>query len=81
MSESSSSTKPGIGFLSALALLFIGLKLTHNIDWPWYQVLFPLWIMFVLVLIGFFIALLAIYVKFKVRKHKLSKKNKVKKWN
>lgn len=31
-------------FPMALALLFIGLKLTHNIDWEWLWVLSPIWI-------------------------------------
>ena len=34
----------GIGFLGLLAILFIGLKLTGNIDWSWWWVLSPLWI-------------------------------------
>ena len=33
----------GIGFGGLLTILFIGLKLTHFIDWPWVWVLFPLW--------------------------------------
>lgn len=37
-------TGGGIGFLSLLALLFIGLKLAHVIDWSWGWVLAPLWI-------------------------------------
>lgn len=28
----------------ALALLFVGLKLGHIIDWSWWWVLAPLWI-------------------------------------
>jgi hypothetical protein len=31
------------GFLPALTLLFIGLKLTHNIDWSWWYVTMPSW--------------------------------------
>ena len=33
---------PGIGGL--LTILFVGLKLTGNIDWAWVWVLSPLWI-------------------------------------
>lgn len=33
----------GIGFVDALTLLFIALKLTGVIDWPWLLVLCPLW--------------------------------------
>lgn len=39
--ESASSS--GIGFTGLLALMFIGLKLTHYIDWSWWWVLSPLW--------------------------------------
>lgn len=34
----------GIGFLGALTLLFIALKLTEVIDWSWWWVLSPMWI-------------------------------------
>lgn len=34
----------GIGFWGLLAILFIGLKLTHYIDWSWVWVLAPIWI-------------------------------------
>ena len=38
------STNGGIGFLGALTILFIALKLTHAIDWSWWWVLSPIWI-------------------------------------
>ena len=41
---SSSSSSSGIGFSGALTVLFVGLKLTHVISWPWLWVLSPLWI-------------------------------------
>ena len=34
----------GLGFIEALTLLFIGLKLTGHIVWPWLWVLSPMWI-------------------------------------
>lgn len=34
----------GIGFCGLLTILFIGLKLTGNIMWPWLWVLSPLWV-------------------------------------
>ncbi len=42
MSESTNSS--GIGFAGMLTVLFIGLKLTNYIDWSWWWVLSPLWI-------------------------------------
>ncbi len=40
----SSSSSSGIGFSGLLTVLFIGLKLTGHITWPWIWVLSPLWI-------------------------------------
>lgn len=36
-------TSNGIGFFGLLAILFIGLRLTHFIAWSWWWVLSPLW--------------------------------------
>ena len=38
------SSSSGIGFSGALTVLFVGLKLTNVISWPWLWVLSPLWI-------------------------------------
>lgn len=43
-SSSSSSSSGGIGFVGLLTILFVGLKLTNNIDWSWWWVLSPIWI-------------------------------------
>jgi hypothetical protein len=48
--SSSSSSSGGIGFSGLLTVLFIGLKLTGYITWPWVWVLSPLWISALLVL-------------------------------
>ena len=42
--SSSSSSSSGIGFTGLLTILFIALKLTHEIAWSWWWVLSPLWI-------------------------------------
>lgn len=34
----------GIGFVGALSIAFIVLKLCHVISWPWVWVLSPIWI-------------------------------------
>ena len=44
MSETTSTTTSGIGFLGLLTILFIGLRLTNLITWSWWWVLAPLWI-------------------------------------
>lgn len=48
----------GPGFLSLLALLFIGLKLTGHIEWSWVWVLSPLWfqILFILLMVAAVVA-------------------------
>lgn len=43
--------RSGIGFPSALTLLFIALKLLGKIDWSWWWVLSPTWISILLVVI------------------------------
>lgn len=43
-----STSTGGITFPAALTLLFIALKLTNVISWPWIWVLSPIWISFVL---------------------------------
>lgn len=42
--NNTNSTSSGIGFVGALTLLFVGLKLAHVINWSWWWVLSPLWI-------------------------------------
>lgn len=45
MSNNTTTTKStGLTFVTALQLLFIGLKLAHVIDWSWVWVLAPTWI-------------------------------------
>lgn len=41
----------GGGFVGLLTILFIGLKLSDKIDWSWWWVLSPLWILSSVVLI------------------------------
>ena len=50
----------GPGFASLLTLLFIALKLTGVIAWPWVWVLAPLWITLVISLV--LAALIAVLV-------------------
>jgi hypothetical protein len=45
------SSSGGIGFFGLLQVLFIGLKLTGNVDWSWWWVLSPIWIPFSLIIV------------------------------
>ncbi len=62
-SQNKKITNSGMGICSGLTVLFVALKLTGYIDWPWIWVVAPLWIgagsvvlFLVLILIGFSIA-------------------------
>lgn len=46
-----SKTSGGVGFFGLLGILFIGLKLTGFIDWPWWAVLSPIWVPIALLLL------------------------------
>ena len=50
MSDNNSSSG-GVGFTGLLAVLFIGLKLGHVINWSWWWVLSPLWIGLAIVIV------------------------------
>lgn len=59
MSKSNNNNSGGIGFTGLLTVLFIGLKLTHVIDWSWWWVLSPIWISILLVIVVVLVILLA----------------------
>jgi len=66
MNNSKSSN--GIGFLSLLALLFIGLKLCGVIDWSWWWVTLPLWGGFAVFFGIILLALLFLVLKWAVKR-------------
>ena len=37
------ASRGGVGFITLLSLLFIGLKLAGFVDWEWWVVLAPIW--------------------------------------
>lgn len=51
--------KKGLGFMDALTLVFIALKLSRNINWSWWWVLSPIWgtvgLVSIVVLLGSFV--------------------------
>ncbi len=49
--SNSTSVNTGMGFSGWLTILFVGLKLTGHIAWPWVWVLSPLWISALLALL------------------------------
>lgn len=51
MTSSSSSSRGGIGFSGLLTIVFITLKLTGYIDWSWWWVLSPIWIIFAIIIV------------------------------
>ena len=55
-------THNGIGFGGLLTILFIGLKLTGQIDWDWLWVLSPIWLPFSIVIGIIFIAGVCIFL-------------------
>lgn len=63
MSKNTNAQNGGFSFLGMLAILFIGLKLTHSIDWSWWLVLSPLWLPFAVFLGGLAVVIVIIGVK------------------
>lgn len=62
----------GIGFFSALTLIFITLKLTGNIEWSWVWVLAPLWATVLLIVLLLLIVFIVSKAKegFKDKRHR-----------
>lgn len=63
MSSTNNSSGGGIGFVGLLTILFVGLKLTHFINWSWWWVLSPIWITAAIVLVSLVITVIVILVK------------------
>lgn len=62
MSNTSSSSSGGIGFFGLLTIVFIVLKLTDTIDWPWVWVLAPLWLSTLVFFVGFVIFVIVVLI-------------------
>ena len=61
MSTQTATSSGGIGFVGLLTIVFIILKLTGYIDWSWWWILSPLWIMGS-VIVGSIVAVLLIFI-------------------
>lgn len=57
------ASRGGVGFLTLLGLLFIGLKLTGFVDWAWWVVLAPIWGQLALIALLFVALFIAKLVK------------------
>lgn len=55
MSDKSSSSSSGIGFLGLLTIVFIVLKLIGKISWSWWWILSPSWIPIIIAILVFLI--------------------------
>jgi predicted histidine transporter YuiF (NhaC family) len=61
MATQTTTKSGGVSFAGLLFLLFLGLKLTNQIDWSWWWVTAPLWAPLALVL-GFALIVIIIAV-------------------
>ena len=61
--NNTNNTNGGIGFLSALTLIFITLKLVNVIQWSWVWVLAPLWIPCVAILLVILIIFIVAFIE------------------
>lgn len=53
----------GVGFVGALTIAFVVLKLTKIIDWSWWWVLSPLWISTLVMIVVIAVVFLVIRLK------------------
>lgn len=53
----------GIGFVGALTIAFVVLKLMKIIDWSWWWVLSPLWISTLVAIVVMVVVFLVIWLK------------------
>lgn len=67
-SSSNSSSSSGIGVTGLLGVLFIGLKLTGYINWPWIWVLAPFWLPLSIVLALLVIAAIIVGIESSLKK-------------
>jgi hypothetical protein len=58
MSNETNSKSGGIGFTGLLTIVFIVLKLLDKIDWSWWWVLSPIWIVLSIAALIFIIAII-----------------------
>jgi hypothetical protein len=60
---SSSSSSGGVGFVGLLTIVFIALKLIGIIDWSWWWVVSPIWIVALFVVFLIVLSLFGLFRK------------------
>ena len=63
LSRQSNKRNGGYGITTILTLIFVVLKLTNNIDWPWIYVFSPIWIFLIVACISFLTILIVGRIK------------------
>ena len=63
LSRQRSKRSGGYGITTILTLIFIVLRLTDNIDWPWIYVFSPIWIFLIVACISFLTVLIVGRIK------------------
>ena len=63
LSRPSSKRSSGYGITSILTLIFVVLKMTNNIDWPWIYVFSPIWFFLIVACISFLTVLIVGRIK------------------
>jgi len=66
--NNNSGNNGGVGFLSLLFLLFIGLKLSGQISWSWWLVASPVWVPVVIAVPLTILVLFIQYSKDRIKK-------------
>jgi len=74
--SSSSSSSGGVGFAGLLTIVFIVLKLTGFITWPWWWVVAPIWLPLLFLVALFVIGAVIIGIKEGFDYYKQVKKSK-----
>lgn len=63
LSRQSNKRNGGYGITTILTLIFVVLKLTNNIEWPWIYVFSPIWIFLIVACISFLTILIVGRIK------------------
>ena len=61
--DSNQAVTTSFPIASILAIVFVVLKLTNNVDWSWWWVLSPLWVPLGIIVILFAVIFIFLFVK------------------